>query len=305
MEWKDKPRSTNVEDRRGQSSGRSPLPGGLNIPIGGSGRGGMGGLGLILLLVFFLLRSGLLGGILGNVFPDANPQNPYQNDQAPPVNTSTDDMGEFAAVNLKFTEDVWTKVFRESNLGTYQPPTMVLFSDYVQSACGTASSATGPFYCPADGKVYIDLSFYQDLQNRFNVQGHYAMSYVIYHEVGHHIQKLLGVTDKMEEYRRTVSQSEYNRLSVRLELQADFLAGVVTRHLQDRGDVLTPGDIESAISAANAIGDDRIQKQTQGQVVPDSFTHGTSEQRVRWFMKGYESGSFEGANTFSIPYEDL
>lgn len=305
MEWKGKPRSTNVEDRRGQSTGRSPIPGGFNIPIGGGGKGGLGGLGLILMLVFFLLRSGLLGGILGNIFPDVNPTNPYQNDQAPPVNTSTDDMGEFAAVNLRFTEDVWTQQFQENNLGTYQPPTMVLFSDYVQSACGTASSAMGPFYCPADSKVYIDLSFYQDLQSRFNVQGHYAMSYVIFHEVGHHIQNLLGVTDKMEEYRRTVSQTEYNRLSVRLELQADFLAGVVTRHLQDRGDVLTPGDIEAAINAANAIGDDRIQKQTQGQVVPDSFTHGTSEQRVRWFMKGYDSGDFDGANTFNIPYEDL
>lgn len=300
MEWKDKPRSTNVEDRRGQSRSRgSGMPGTFNIPIGG-GRGGMGGLGLILLLVFFLLRSGLLGGIL-----NPNPTNPYQDNQAPPVNTSTDDMGEFASVNLRFTEDVWHQLFQENNLGNYQPPVMVLFSDYVQSACGTASSAMGPFYCPADAKVYIDLSFYNDLQNKFGVDGHYAMSYVIFHEVGHHVQNLLGVTDKMEQYRRTVSETEYNKLSVRLELQADYLAGVVTRHLQERGDVLSPGDIESAINAATAIGDDRIQKQTQGYVVPDSFTHGTSEQRVRWFMKGYESGGFEGANTFSLPYDEL
>lgn len=304
MEWKDKPRSTNVEDRRGQSRPGGGFPGPINIPIGGGGsRGGLGGIGLILLVVFFLLRSGLLGGLLGGGAPA--PTNPYQEGNAPPVNTSTDDMGEFAAVNLKFTEDVWTQQFREANLGQYQPTTMVLFSDYVQSACGQASSAMGPFYCPADGKVYIDLSFYNDLQTKFGVQGHYAMSYVIFHEVGHHIQNLLGVTDKMEEYRRTVSKTEYNRLSVRLELQADYLAGVVTRHLQDRGDVLSPGDIEAAINAASAIGDDRIQKQSQGYIVPDSFTHGTSEQRVRWFMKGYESGSFDGANSFNIPYEDL
>lgn len=305
MEWKDKPRSTNVEDRRGRSrsgSGGAGFPGPINIPIGGGGsRGGLGGIGLILLVVFFLMRSGLLGGLLGG----ANPTNPYQQDTAPPVNTSTDDMGEFASVNLKFTEDVWTQLFRENNLGTYQAPVMVLFNDYVQSACGSASSAMGPFYCPADQKIYIDLSFYNDLQTKFGVEGHYAMSYVIYHEVGHHIQRLLGVTDKMEEYRRSVSQTEYNRLSVRLELQADFLAGVVTRHLQERGDVLTPGDIEAAINAATAIGDDRIQKRSQGYVVPDSFTHGTSEQRVRWFMNGYKSGDFEGANTFNIPYDDL
>ena len=307
MEWKDKPRSTNVEDRRGQSSsGGSGMPGPINIPIGGgSSRGGIGGISLILLVIFFLLRSGLLGGLLGNIFPDANPTNPYQQDSAPQVNTSTDDMGEFAAVNLRFTEDVWGSLFRENNLGSYQPPTMVLFSDYVQSACGTASSAMGPFYCPADGKVYIDLSFYNDLQTKFGVEGHYAMSYVIFHEVGHHVQNLLGVTDKMEEYRRTVSETEYNRLSVRLELQADFLAGVVTRHLQERGDVLSPGDIETAVEAASAIGDDRIQKQSQGYVVPDSFTHGTSEQRVRWFMNGYNSGNFDGANTFNIPYDEL
>ncbi|HHT21026.1 MAG TPA: hypothetical protein GXZ74_06285 [Tissierellia bacterium] len=305
MEWKDKPRSTNVEDRRGQSrSGGGGFSGPINIPIGGGGsRGGLGGIGLILLVVFFLLRSGLLGGLLGGGAP--SPTNPYQEGVAPPVNTSTDDMGEFASVNLRFTEDVWTQLFREANLGQYQPTTMVLFSDYVQSACGQASSAMGPFYCPADGKVYIDLSFYNDLQTQFGVEGHYAMSYVIFHEVGHHVQNLLGVTDKMEEYRRTVSQTEYNRLSVRLELQADYLAGVVTKHLQDRGDVLQPGDIEAAINAAEAIGDDRIQKQSQGYVVPDSFTHGTSEQRVRWFMKGYESGSFDGANTFNIPYEEL
>lgn len=301
MEWKDKPRSSNVEDRRGQSGGGgfSPSGGGFNIPMGG---GKLGSFGLIVLVIFFLLRSGILGGL----FPQPQQTNPYQNEQGQvQVPATEDDMGNFAMVNLKFTEDVWSQVFSASQLGAYQTTNMVLFSGSTQSGCGFASAQTGPFYCPADGKVYIDLSFYEELKNRFGASGDFAMAYVIYHEVGHHVQNLLGVTDRMQEIRGQVSQEEYNRLSVRLELQADFLAGVVARHLQERGDVLEPGDIEEAVNAAEAIGDDRIQKQTQGYVVPDSFTHGTSAQRARWFMKGYNSGSFQGSDTFSIDYNNL
>ena len=199
---------------------------------------------------------------------------------------------------LKDTEDVWNKLFQERG-ETYQEPKLVLFSGVDQSGCGTASAAMGPFYCPEDAKVYIDLSFYDDLQSRFGAPGDFAMAYVVAHEVGHHVQDLWGISDKVHAMRQRLSEEEYNKLSVKLELQADFLAGVWAHHDQELNNMLEPGDIEEALTAANAIGDDRLQKQSQGYVVPDAFTHGTSAQRMYWFKKGFETGDIEQGDTFS------
>ena len=193
-------------------------------------------------------------------------------------------MGQFVKVVLADTEDVWNSLLED-----YREPTLVMFTGGVQSACGVASSQTGPFYCSEDEKVYIDLSFYEDLKNRFDAPGDFAQAYVVAHEVGHHVQHLMGITDRVHASRERLSQEEYNKLSVKLELQADFLAGVWAHHANSMSQILEPGDIDEALNAASAIGDDRLQKQTQGQVVPDSFTHGTSEQRMRWFKKGFES----------------
>jgi predicted metalloprotease len=205
---------------------------------------------------------------------------------------------EFVKVVLQDTEDVWNKLFQEQG-SDYQEPVLVLFTGSDQSACGMADAAMGPFYCPLDSKVYIDLSFYDDLQSRFGAPGDFAMAYVISHEVGHHVQHLLGITDKVHSQRDRLSQEENNRLSVKLELQADFLAGVWAHHAHELNNILEPGDIEEALGAANAIGDDRLQKQSQGHVVPDAFTHGTSEQRMFWFKKGYETGDLGQGDTFS------
>ena len=202
------------------------------------------------------------------------------------------------SVVLADTEDVWNKLFQQQ--GTqYQEPNLVLFSGAVQSACGNARAATGPFYCPGDEKIYIDLSFQETLSQRLGASGDFAMAYVVAHEVGHHVQNLMGITDQVHSQRGRLSQEEYNELSVRLELQADFLAGVWTNHAQNMNNILEEGDIEEAMRAANAIGDDRLQKQSQGYVVPDAFTHGTSEQRMRWFRKGLETGDISQGDTFS------
>jgi uncharacterized protein len=209
-----------------------------------------------------------------------------------------DSLAQFVSVVLKETEDVWNKVFAEHGR-QYKEPTLVLFSGAVRSACGSASSATGPFYCPGDHHLYIDLSFHDELHERFGAPGDFAMAYVVAHEVGHHIQTLLGYTEKMAELRaRGVSREQYNAASVRFELQADFLAGVWAHHTA-RKDLLEEGDIEEALGAAAAIGDDRIQQQTQGHVVPESFTHGTSDQRMYWFRKGYETGDLRQGDTFA------
>ena len=206
-------------------------------------------------------------------------------------------MKKFVSVVLGKTEDVWTDVFRK-NGRQYREPTLVLFTDQVQSACGISGAAVGPFYCPGDQKVYIDLSFYEELRRRFNAPGDFAQAYVIAHEVGHHVQKLLGISDKVDAMQRRMSESDANQLSVRLELQADFFAGVFARYVKEQG-LLEPGDVEEALRAATAIGDDTIQKQSQGYVVPDSFTHGTSEQRLRWFRKGYDTGDIRQGDTFA------
>ena len=198
---------------------------------------------------------------------------------------------------LAKSEDVWNDVFRQ-NGRQYREPTLVLFSDQVRSACGMAGAAVGPFYCPADEKVYIDLAFYEELRRRFQAPGDFAQAYVVAHEVGHHVQNLLGISDRVDAMRGRVSEAETNRLSVRLELQADFFAGVFARYVQNQG-MLEAGDIEEALRAASAVGDDTIQRRTTGYIVPDSFTHGTSEQRLRWFRKGYETGDMRQGDTFS------
>jgi uncharacterized protein len=269
MKWLGRQGSGNVEDRRGM--------GGLAVG---------GGIGGIIVLILSLIFGG----------------NPLENtnigtQQGHTTSAAEDEHAQFVSVVLKETENVWNFVFEQEFGKDYQEPSLVLFTQAVQSGCGSASSATGPFYCPLDGKVYIDLSFYDQLSQRFGASGDFAMAYVVAHEVGHHIQNLMGTSDKVQQSRRQLSEREGNKLSVALELQADFYAGVWAHHTQ-RENLLEEGDIEEALRAANAIGDDRLQKQSQGYVVPDAFTHGTSEQRMYWFKKGYETGDLRAGNTF-------
>jgi uncharacterized protein len=275
MRWQGRQGSRNVQDRRGM---------GAPMAVGG------GIIGVIVLLV-----NALLGGEVDLSQYEA----PQQGRQMTVEQQAAEDsLARFVSVVLKETEDVWNKVFAEHGRN-YKEPVLVLFSGGVRSACGSASSATGPFYCPGDHQLYIDLSFHDELRDRFGAPGDFAMAYVVAHEVGHHIQTLLGTTDQMAQLRaRGVSQEEYNKASVRFELQADFLAGVWAHHTA-RKDLLDEGDIEEALKAAEAIGDDRMQKQTQGYVVPESFTHGTSEQRMYWFRKGYETGDLRQGDTFA------
>ncbi|OMP68449.1 KPN_02809 family neutral zinc metallopeptidase [Domibacillus epiphyticus] len=275
MRWQGRRRSSNVEDRRGMGSK------GL---IGG----GIGGVGLIFVLLFTLLGGNpeeLLGGISGT-----DSGTPYE---------ETDqerELSEFVSVVLADTEEVWTEIFLKEGL-EYEKPALVLYSGSVQSACGAAGSSVGPFYCPGDQKLYIDLSFYQELQHQFQAPGDFAMAYVIAHEVGHHVQTLLGTSQRVAALRNKVSQEEYNRQSVKLELQADYYAGVWAHHAQGMN-LLEEGDLEEALTAASAVGDDTIQKKAQGYAVPESFTHGTSEQRKSWFYKGFKSGSLKGSDPF-------
>lgn len=281
MRWKGRKGSSNVEDRRGR----------------GGGKIAMGGLGAIILIVVTLLLGGNPLELLNQI--DLGGGNPAYETSAPPT-SEQDELASFVSVVLADTEQVWGKLFSERGQ-SYRKPTLVMFTNTVQSACGSASSATGPFYCPADEKIYIDLSFYNDLKNKFQAPGDFAMAYVIAHEVGHHVQNLLGVSDRMAEMRSQLSEKEFNQYSVKVELQADFYAGVWAYHNQDLNNVLEPGDIEEALGAANAIGDDRLQKQSQGKVMPDSFTHGTSAQRMHWFNLGYKTGDISKGDTFNQP----
>ena len=279
MRWRGERRSDNVEDRRGVR------PAGLAI----------GGLGGIALIVIALLMGADPMQLLQQVGTTS-----MSSDQGGQVatNPEEDKLAEFVSVVLASTEDVWVDQFRQEGMA-YQVPKLVLFTGQVQSACGIAGSATGPFYCPADQKVYIDLQFYHDLQNRFGAPGDFAQAYVIAHEIGHHVQNQLGILQKVHEAQQRVSKEQANQLSVRLELQADFLAGVWAHHTQKMRGLLESGDLEEAINAASAIGDDRLQQAGQGYVVPDSFTHGTSEQRARWFRLGYETGDMNRGDTFN------
>lgn len=282
MKYKGRQRSGNVEDRRG--SGYGKVGGGLGIG------------GLIIVGIIYLL-----GGDPSALMDQVQTTGGTQQTQNPAQQQQEEELAEFVSVVLQETEDVWNEEFPKQAGREYIEPTLVLFSGQVQSACGSASAATGPFYCPGDQKLYIDLSFYNDLKNRFGAPGDFAMAYVVAHEVGHHVQNLLGYTKQLDAQRGKVSQEDYNKLSVKLELQADFLAGMWAHHTQQNEQILEEGDIEEALNAANAIGDDRLQKESQGRVVPESFTHGTSAQRMRWFRKGYESGQLEDGDTFNAP----
>ena len=277
MRWRGERESSNVEDQRGI---------GGKVAIGG-------GLGTVLLMIIALL----FGADPRQLLQQAPEDRPGQVQTSRPQNGPEDEQKQFVSVVLGKSEDVWHQVFRQ-NRREYREPTLVLFTDQVRSACGIAGSAVGPFYCPGDEKVYIDLSFYDELRQRFHAPGDFAQAYVIAHEVGHHVQKLLGISDRVEAMQRRVSEAEANQLSVRLELQADFFAGVFARYVQNQG-ILEAGDIDEALRAASAVGDDRIQRETQGYVVPDSFTHGTSEQRLRWFKKGYDTGDMRQGDTFN------
>jgi len=276
MRWEDQERSENVEDRRG-----------MRVSRGGMG----GGIGTVI-LVLAALYFGVDPSIILNSVPMTGP--PVETRQQRP---GPDPMREFVSVVLADTEKTWHEVFRRYGK-TYEEPKLVLFSGAVQSACGFAQAAMGPFYCPEDHRVYIDLSFYEDLKNRFRAPGDFAQAYVIAHEVGHHVQNLLGITEKVQGAMQRSSKAEANRLSVRLELQADCLAGVWGYHADKSRHILEAGDLEEGLRAASAIGDDRIMKQTRGTIVPDAFTHGTSEQRVRWFRRGFETGDMNQCNTF-------
>ena len=272
--------SDNVEDRRGGG--------------GGIGRGGVGIGGIILALVvsyFTGINPMTLLGIIEQT-PIAHQQAPAAH--KPPAN---DESARFVSKVLASTEDVWTDTFRQ-NGRQYEAPKLVLFTGATPTACGTGQTAMGPFYCPGDHKVYIDLAFYRELKERFHAPGEFAQAYVVAHEVGHHIQNLLGIADKVHQARQQVSKTEGNALSVRMELQADCLAGVWGKRTDTMKKVLDPGDLEAALKAASAIGDDRLQQQAQGRIVPESFTHGSSEQRVRWFKRGFESGDMNQCNTF-------
>ena len=281
MKWKGRRQSDNVEDRRGMSSGGKAIIGGGLIGI------------VILLLQLF-------GGETGkNIAPILEQFNQGQQTEQVEERTLTPEeieIGEFAKTVFADTEDIWHKIFKENGM-TYQEPKMVLFSGSVQSACGGASSASGPFYCPADKKVYMDLTFFEELRTRFGAKGgDFAIAYVIAHEVGHHVQTILGTSGKVRELQQQKSKAEANRLSVCLELQADFYAGLWAHYNQK---YLEEGDIDEALSAAHAVGDDAIQTKMQGHVVPDSFTHGTSEQRKKWFLKGFKTGDVKAGDTFS------
>lgn len=286
MRWEGNRESDNVEDRRGEDGG------GYGFGIGG-GSLSIGTVVVALVASYFLgvnplsVLSMLSGG--GSVAPTVQraPSHPPANDRET----------HFVRTVLADTEDVWTSIFR-TNGAEYVRPKLVLFTNHTPTACGTGRSATGPFYCPADQKVYIDLGFYRLMQQRFHVSGEFAQAYVIAHEVGHHVQNLMGISGKVDNARRRMSETQANALSVRLELQADCFAGVWAYHANQARGIIENGDIETAINAATAIGDDALQQQSQGYAVPDSFTHGTSAQRVRWFKRGIDTGKVDACNTF-------
>jgi predicted metalloprotease len=307
MRWRGRRQSQNIEDRRGQSGG---LGGGLGrtgggrVPIGlpGGRRAGGGlGLGTIVVLLVLAWAFGInplqfLGGLDGGGSPiQIGPQS--GGGETGQAGTPADEAGQFVATVLADTEDTWNQIFSAAG-ENYAEPTLVLFTGETSSRCGFASAATGPFYCPGDQKLYIDLAFYDELRSRFQAPGDFAEAYVIAHEVGHHVQNLFGILPRVNQQRQRVSEEDSNKLSIRVELQADCYAGIWANQSQKIG-VVEPGDIEEAMNAAAAVGDDAIQKRTQGYVVPESFNHGTSEQRARWFNRGYESGSVDACDTFS------
>lgn len=282
MKWIGRRESSNVDDRRGISGGQVAVGGGI--------------IGVIVVVLNMLLG----GGGDPSQIPDMLNQTQQQSRELTPEEKAKDEeRARFVKVVLAETEDVWNALFRQQG-STYEEPTLVIFRDAVQSACGNASAATGPFYCPGDHQLYIDLSFHEDLEKKLGASGDFPMAYVVAHEVGHHIQTLNGTSAKMQQLRGRVSQEEYNKYSVMMELQADFLAGVWAHHT-NRKNLLDNDDIDEALTAAEAIGDDRLQRKSQGYVVPESFTHGTSAQRKYWFKKGFETGDPKQGDTFNDP----
>jgi predicted metalloprotease len=283
MRWIGQRESQNVEDRRGMRAG------GRGVALGGGG---------IILLIAFSLLTGqdpirLLETITGGDQVSVDSGQQQEGSRGAPA----DQLGKFASVVLGSTEDVWHQQFAAAGK-TYENPTMVLFSGAVQSACGFSSAAVGPFYCPGDSKLYLDLSFFNELQNRFGAPGDFAQAYVIAHEIGHHVQNELGIASKVSAAQQRAGQEEANALSVRMELQADCLAGVWAHHANQSADLLEPGDVEEGLKAAAAIGDDQLQRQAQGYTVPESWTHGSSEMRVRWLKRGMQSGDINSCDTF-------
>jgi len=279
MRWLGGRESDNVEDRRSGGGGGMVVGGGIGT--------------MVIALVIYLL-----GGDPSQILNQSGDSGQAVSQQAPAGPQPDDQAAKFTRVVLGYTEDVWTKVMADEGQ-RYTQPVLVLFRGQTQSGCGMASSASGPFYCPGDKKLYIDLSFYDELQQRFNAPGDFAMAYVVAHEIGHHIQDQWGILNKVHQAQEQMSQTEANRLSVRLELQADFLAGVWAHHAQKQFKILQEGDVEEALNAASAIGDDNIQKSTQGYVTPEGFTHGTAAQRAYWFKKGFETGDINQGDTFN------
>jgi len=288
MRWRTGRRSDNVEDRRGD--------GGSPMPIGRVGMGG--GLGLIVLVLaaaYFGIDPAVLLQGMGGAVQDQGPSvSPEQRQPS----AADDEMKQFMSVVLADTEDTWGALFAQSGKH-YVEPTLVLYTGGTSTACGFGQAAMGPFYCPPDQRVYVDLSFYDDLRQRFGAPGDFAQAYVLAHEIGHHVQNQLGISDKVQAARQRADEAEANALSVRLELQADCLAGLWAHHANRSRQILESGDVEEALRAASAIGDDRLQRQSRGYVTPDSFTHGSAAQRTRWFRRGLESGKFSGCDTFN------
>ncbi|HTE11254.1 MAG TPA: neutral zinc metallopeptidase [Chitinophagaceae bacterium] len=282
MQWFGRRESSNVDDRRGFSGGGIATGGGI--------------IGVIIYLVYSFLSG---NSVDSSQIPQISPQS-ANSTLSPEEQKEDDKRASFVKVVLADTEDIWAELFKESG-ATYTDPTLVLYRDQVASACGGASAASGPFYCPNDSKLYVDLSFYQEMQTRLNAPGDFAMAYVIAHEVGHHVQNLSGTAQKISRLRQQANEKDANRYSVMLELQADFYAGVWAHYEQKKNNILDKGDIEEALNAANAIGDDRLQKRSSGVVVPDAFTHGTSAQRMYWFKKGYDTGDMKQGDTFNDP----
>lgn len=280
MKWRGRQESTNIEDRRGRSVRRA-------------GVGGIGGLGIVVAIIYMLMGGNpldLLTLVQEQPVTHEQSQGSYQE------SADEKQLRQFSAVVLRETENVWNELFARSGR-SYEEPTLTIYSGSVQSGCGFASAGSGPFYCPLDRKIYLDLGFYDVMRNSFGAPGDFAMAYVIAHEVGHHVQNLLGILEKVHALRPRISQEQFNALSVKLELQADYLAGVFAHHVQNKN-LLDEGDFEEAMGAASAVGDDTNQKKTQGYIMPDSFTHGTSEQRMRWFRKGFQTGDLSQGDTF-------
>nr|WP_316655145.1 neutral zinc metallopeptidase [uncultured Gellertiella sp.] len=306
MKWRGERESDNIEDRRSDGGlGGGGFGGGLGG--GGFGGGPLGGIRLaggswkmmlLLVVVYFVLK--MMGIDAGQLLDGGSPRGPgitQSQSSSASGGIAADEMTSFVRTVLGTTEDAWTGIFKASG-GTYERPKLVLFSGQTQSACGFASAATGPFYCPGDRKVFLDTDFFQELSDRFGASGEFADAYVIAHEVGHHVQNLLGILPKFNKLRQSMSEVDSNRMSVRVELQADCFAGIWAKYAEGRG-IVEPGDMESALNAAKQIGDDTLQKRSQGYVVPDSFNHGTSAQRMRWLKRGYDTGDLNQCDTFS------